>query len=117
MNGSVNNPRNRFIALKVACCEPVAVSPETCDSPAGVSVANATGMPPLELKKLVSRIADIALVGVKAWRRPEVERKIEKGVRRIVAQRGDEAAGATDDTGSVKAAAVTAAAVRISIAS
>lgn len=43
---------NWFIALKVVCCEPVAVSPEIWISPAGVSPPNASGIPPLELKKL-----------------------------------------------------------------
>ena len=50
MNGSVKRPRNRFIASKVVCCEPVATSPEACVRPAGVSPPNTTGMPPLLLK-------------------------------------------------------------------
>jgi hypothetical protein len=45
---------NRFIASKVACCDPVANSPDACVRPPGVSVANDTGMPPLALKKLVN---------------------------------------------------------------
>ena len=33
MNGSVITPMNWFIALKVDCCDPVAVSPAACDRP------------------------------------------------------------------------------------
>ena len=57
MNGSVSTPMNWFIASKVVCCEPVAVSPETCVRPAGVSPPNTSGMPPLVLKKLMSALA------------------------------------------------------------
>ena len=53
MNGSVITPMNWFMALNVVCCEPVPISPETCVSPAGVSAPNASGMPPVVLKKLV----------------------------------------------------------------
>ena len=48
---------NRFMASKVACCEPVASSPETCVRPAGVKVPNTIGMPPVALKKLVNALA------------------------------------------------------------
>src|ERR1700761_8268419 len=53
MKGSVSNPMNRLMALNVACCDPVAVSPETCVNPAGVRLPNTIGMPPVALKKLV----------------------------------------------------------------
>ncbi len=45
------------MASKVACCDPVASSPETCVRPAGESEAKPTGMPPVVLKKLVSALA------------------------------------------------------------
>jgi hypothetical protein len=48
---------NWFMALKVDCCEPVPISPEACVSPPGVSVPNTSGMPPVELKKLISALA------------------------------------------------------------
>ena len=57
MNGSVKTPMNMFIASKVVCWLPVAVSPEACVNPAGVNPANTAGMPPLALKKLVSALA------------------------------------------------------------
>ncbi len=47
---------NMFIALKVVCCEPVAVSPAACDNPAGVNAANTIGMPPVALKKFVNAL-------------------------------------------------------------
>ena len=56
MNGSVITPMNWFIALKVVCCDPAAVSPETCVSPAAVSAPNTSGMPPVVLKKLISAL-------------------------------------------------------------
>ena len=56
MKGSVSNPRNRFIAVKVACWVPVAVSPEICDRPLGERPAKAAGMLPLVLKKFVSAL-------------------------------------------------------------
>ena len=48
---------NRFIASTVVCCEPVAASPEAWVRPAGPSAANAAGMLPVALKKLVSVLA------------------------------------------------------------
>ncbi len=61
MKGSVSTPMNWFIALKVVCCEPVAVSPEVCDSAAErllpVRPNSATkpgGSAPPLLKKLLS---------------------------------------------------------------
>ena len=47
-------PRNCDMTLNVDCCELVAFSPAPCASPPGVSVPNTAGMPPVELKKLVS---------------------------------------------------------------
>ena len=51
---------NRFIASNVVCCEPVAVSPEACVSPAGDSEPNTMGMPPALLKKLTSAVPTAA---------------------------------------------------------
>jgi hypothetical protein len=45
---------NWVIASNVVCCDPVATSPDTCVSPCGDSAPNASGMPPVVLKKLVS---------------------------------------------------------------
>ena len=59
-------PMNWFMALNVVCCEPVAVSPEACVSPAGVSALNTSGMPPVLLKKLVEGVADALLVAVES---------------------------------------------------
>ena len=59
MNGSVITPMNWFMALNVLACEPVAVSPEACDRPAAVSVANTRGMPPVLLKELISALATL----------------------------------------------------------
>src|ERR1700733_11056944 len=53
LEGSSIVPMNRSIASKVVCCEPVAVSPDACVRPAGVSVPYTAGMPPLVLKELV----------------------------------------------------------------
>ena len=47
---------NWFMALNVVCCEPVADSPEAWDRPLAFSEKNAAGMPPVELKKLVSAL-------------------------------------------------------------
>ena len=66
MNGSVISPMNMFIALNVVCCEPVAASPETCVRPAGVSVPNTSGMPPVVLKKLISALATFCWLLIEA---------------------------------------------------
>ena len=50
-NGSDISDRNRFMASNVACCDPVASSPETCVRPAGESEAKPAGMLPVVLKK------------------------------------------------------------------
>jgi hypothetical protein len=52
-NGSVITPMNCVMALKVVCWLPVAVSPDACDSPDGVSELYSIGMPPVALKKWV----------------------------------------------------------------
>ena len=57
MNGSVSTPMNWFIALKVVCCEPVRDLAGDLRQPAGVSVPNTSGMPPVVLKKLISALA------------------------------------------------------------
>ena len=95
MNGSVITPMNWFIALNVVCCDPVAVSPEICVSPAGVSPPNTIGMPPVVLKKLIDGVADVLLVGVEPGPGggTKVKRQIEKGVVGIVAQARRESAG------------------------
>jgi len=56
INGSVITPMNMFIASKVVCCDPVAISPEACARAAGVSAPNTIGMPPVALKKPVSAL-------------------------------------------------------------
>ena len=81
---------NWFIASNVVCCDPVAVSPETCVSPAGVSPPNTSGMPPVRVEEIDQRVADVLLVAVEAAarRRDEVQRQIEIGVVGVVAQAG-----------------------------
>ena len=66
MNGSVITPMNWLMALNVVCCEPVAVSPETCVRPAGVSAPNTIGMPPVRVEEVDQRVGDGLLVDVKA---------------------------------------------------
>ena len=47
------------MALKVPCCDPVAVSPAACDRAGADSVANVRGMPPVVLKELISALATL----------------------------------------------------------
>ena len=51
---------NRFMASKVVCCDPVAVSPDACVSPTGDSEPNTMGMLPVLLKKLTSAVPTLA---------------------------------------------------------
>jgi hypothetical protein len=47
------------IASNVVCCVPVAISPEICVNPVGVSPPNASGMVPLVLKKPTMALATL----------------------------------------------------------
>ena len=69
MKGSVMMPRNCVIALKVVCCEPVALSPEACDRPPGVSVANTNGRLPAVIEEIAERVADRLLIAVERGRK------------------------------------------------
>ncbi len=44
---------NWLIASNVVCCDPVAVSPETCVKPFAVKAPNVIGMLPVVLKTLI----------------------------------------------------------------
>jgi len=107
MKGSVSNPRNWLIASKVACCDPVAVSPEACVKPPGVNEANAKAMPPLALKKLGERSADVLLIDVEVRLRAEVEREIDVGVVRVIAQGSHETARSAAGGDAIEGAANT----------
>jgi hypothetical protein len=48
---------NMFMALRVACCVPVAISPAAWLRPDGVSEASTAEIPLLELKKFDSVLA------------------------------------------------------------
>ena len=62
-------PMNCVIALKVVCCEPVAVSPEACARPPAVSAPKASGMLPLLLKKLLSALPTDLLISAQCRRK------------------------------------------------
>jgi hypothetical protein len=64
--------------LKVACWVPVAVSPETCDSPADDSEANAAGMLPLALKKFVSPLPTLRWLTLTPGVDPKSSAKLRK---------------------------------------
>jgi len=55
---------NRSMASKVACCEPVASSPETWVRAGRCQRSDTIGMPPVTSKKLVQRIGDVLLIDV-----------------------------------------------------
>ena len=80
---------NWVIALNVVCCEPVAVSPEACVRPAGVSVPNTSGMPPVRVEEVDQRVGDVLLVAVEAAPGGGAKFRIEVeiGVGGVVAQR------------------------------
>ena len=91
MNGSVITPMNRFIASNVACCVPVRSSPETCVSPCGDSAPNASGMPPVLLKKFDQRVATFCWLMLRPLIRRgghEIQREIEIGIVGVIAQAG-----------------------------
>ena len=95
-NGSVSNPRNRFIASKVVCCEPVASSPEICVRPAGVSAAEHHRNAAIAVEEADERVGGILLIDVETaaeLAEDEVQREIEKYVMGIVAQARLEAGG------------------------
>ena len=73
------------MASKVACCDPVASSPETCVRPAGESEAKPTGMPPVRVEEIGQRVGDVLLVDVEAA--AVVQREIQIDVVGVVAQR------------------------------
>ena len=97
----------------MACCDPVAASPEACVRPAGVSAAehqrNAAG----GVEEPGQRVGDILLIDIKAARRAEVQRQIQVGIVGVVtqarvevrrhvgvdqrAERADDAAGRIND--------------------
>ncbi len=70
MKGSVITPMNCVIALKVVCCDPVAVSPETWRQPGRRQRAehqrNAAG----GVEEVGQRIADVLLVAVEPEPKP-----------------------------------------------
>ena len=73
-----------FMALKVACCVPVASSPEAWVSPAGDSEANPAEIPPLALKKLISVLATLRWLTLRSLLAPKFRSRLMIGVGRIV---------------------------------
>ena len=82
----VSSDRNMFMALKVACCDPVPSSPETCVRPAGVSEAKSTGMPPVALKKLVSVLATFCWLTLRPPAGLKLSAKVQIDVVGVVAE-------------------------------
>ena len=88
MNGSVSTPMNWFMASNVACCEPVAGSPEACVSWFGDSSANAKRNAAGAIEEIGQRIADILLTLIETARHGEIDRQIEEDIVGVIAQAG-----------------------------